>query len=493
MKGVAAILVFVLLAVFGTTLRVQSASARAPHADEAEQAYTFYRLYNTNEYKYNPNGPHGPVLYYWAYACQKAHDFLGFKKVSKVEIKTLRLYLLPVFLAMLGAFFCCLGKKYGAVCAVACAALWCFSGLSAIYSVYFVQECFFSLFVFLGVLFAYKFAEKPETKNAVLLGIFCGLSQSCKETFALVALAMLLPFLWVCCANKTLFTKPFFKNAAYAAISAMTVYVVFYSSFFTNFSGVADGLLSYMHFADKAESTAHSKEFLYYAKILLGDPKNRIFMGESAITILAVFGGITAFAKKDAFAKYCTVFAAVYFVLLSLIAYKTPWLLMSLAAFLCLLAGYFISALWNAKNKFARLLAPAAFVAAIFFQYRQAGFAAVRFANDPRNTFTYVHTLSDYKNFESLAKKILAVKPKASFEFFAQNSLWPIPYLLLENNALFTDTARKTDADVAVCDSDKLNAFIDKNAYQFDLFGLRENLILRVYIKKELYEKAVLK
>ncbi len=491
MKSVAAILVFVLLAVFGTTLRVQSASVRMPHADEAEQAYTFYKLYNTNEYKYNPNGPHGPVLYYWAYACQKAHDFLGLKKVSKVEIKNLRLYLLPVFLALLCAFYC-MRKKFGAVCVFTAAAFWCFSSLATIYSVYFVQEGFFSLFVFLGVLFAYKFAEKPEAKNAVLLGVFCGLSQCCKETFAIVVLAGIIPFLCVAYKNKILFTRAFFQNAIYAALSASAVYVVFYSSFFTNFSGVVDGVLSYMHFANKSESAKHSKEFLYYAKILFGNPQNRIFMGETAITILALFGAMAAFAKKDNLAKYLAEFSVLYFVLLSLIAYKTPWLLMSLMVFLCALAGYFVAALFNAKNKFVKALALLIFLAAICFQYRQACFSAIRFANDPRNAFTYVHTLSDYKNFESLAKKILATNPEASFEFFAQNSLWPIPYLLLENNAQFKSAPQKTDADVVVCDSGKLDAFIDKNAYQFDLFGLRENLILRVYTKKDLYEKAVL-
>lgn len=491
MKSVAAILVFVLLAVFGTTLRVQSASARTPHADEAEQAYTFYKLYNANEYKYNPNGPHGPVLYYWAYACQKAHDFLGLKKVSKVEIKTLRLYLLPIFLALLCTFYC-MRKKCGIVCVFTAATFWCFSSLATIYSVYFVQESFFSLFVFLSVLFAYKFAETPDAKNAVLLGVFCGLSQCCKETFAIVALAGIIPFLWAAMANKNLFTKAFFKNAIYATLSAAVVYIVFYSSFFTNFSGVADGVLSYIHFADKSESAAHSKEFLYYAKILFGNANSRIFMGETAIAILAVFGGISAFVKKDAFAKYCASFAAIYFVLLSLIAYKTPWLLMSLMVFLCVLAGYFVAALFSAKNKLVKALALVVFISALCFQYKQARFAAIRFANDPRNAFTYVHTLSDYKNFESLAKKILAAKPKASFEFFAQNSLWPIPYLLLENNAQFKSTPQKTDADIVVCDSDKLDSFIDKNAYQFDLFGLRENLILRVYTKKDLYEKAVL-
>ena len=47
-------------------MRESNISARVAHADEAEQASTFSDMLRGEKYKYNPNGPHGPSLYYYA-------------------------------------------------------------------------------------------------------------------------------------------------------------------------------------------------------------------------------------------------------------------------------------------------------------------------------------------------------------------------------------------------------------------------------------------
>ena len=50
----------------GFSARNANITLRATHADEAEQATTALNLRDTGKYEYNPNGPHGPTLYYWA-------------------------------------------------------------------------------------------------------------------------------------------------------------------------------------------------------------------------------------------------------------------------------------------------------------------------------------------------------------------------------------------------------------------------------------------
>jgi len=42
----------------GFSLRETNIANRAIHADESEQATTAMQLYDSGEYKYNPNGPH---------------------------------------------------------------------------------------------------------------------------------------------------------------------------------------------------------------------------------------------------------------------------------------------------------------------------------------------------------------------------------------------------------------------------------------------------
>ena len=73
--------------ILGFQLRIESSQLRLPHADESEQATTVQKLLDGNGYQYNPNGPHGPTLYYYTFA-KLSIDFTIL--IFKIDIKSFK-------------------------------------------------------------------------------------------------------------------------------------------------------------------------------------------------------------------------------------------------------------------------------------------------------------------------------------------------------------------------------------------------------------------
>lgn len=253
-------------------MREGNISGRVAHADEAEQASTFADMLRGRKYEYNPNGPHGPTLYYYAYACHRLPALKNFdmaqeanisinapaqSKGDGVSLDTLRKLLAPwlafIFLCyLLGSF----AGKAAAWWACACLAL---SGLSCIYAGYFVHEIIFAAAVFAAAQFLWAFFKNPSLGRAALAGAFAGLAQATKETsviafFALfissaAALAILPDF------RKNLFGLGPKKIAASFAVfcaAFFAVFCAFYSSFGSNPRGIVDAFLGVRHFAGES-------------------------------------------------------------------------------------------------------------------------------------------------------------------------------------------------------------------------------------------------
>ena len=217
-------------------------NARATHADESEQAATLLKLDQTGEYKYNPEGPHGPALYYWAEAAMK---YAG----AEIDIRSLRIAMLPVLGACLAAFFL-LDAPIGFAGARMAAAFFAITSTAQIYGAYFVHEILFALAVFLCALAVFKFAEKPTLAAAFAVGLFAGFAQTCKETsvIAFASFAAGAAAVWA----RDGFPKPncaSIKNApkflAVAAAGFALVFVPLYSSFGENPAGLLDAFKSY--------------------------------------------------------------------------------------------------------------------------------------------------------------------------------------------------------------------------------------------------------
>ena len=191
MKYVLSVVLFALSLWFGFDGINQNLQKRAIHADESEQATTFLKLYKDGEYKYNPYGPHGPTLYYWANWAEKS----SYKTSAKeIEIQHLRKLMLPMLIIAIIAILSVAGQI--GLCASLCSAsVFISTSLAQIYGTYFIQEIIFALSVFLTTLTSILFVRKQSVLNAILLGTSAAFAQASKETsviaFASIGLSLI--------------------------------------------------------------------------------------------------------------------------------------------------------------------------------------------------------------------------------------------------------------------------------------------------------------
>lgn len=316
LKKFAYIALFAAVIWWGLSIRLFNAQTRLPHADECEQATTFSKLLDEGTYKYNPNGPHGPTLYYYALACWQISDAFGHgaaymhdtsqaarRPSDNVDICALRICVLGVY-ALIFLVFVAMGKELGIAAAFSgFACLWV-SGLSCIYSVYFVQESIFAFSILLTALAAWRLAANPSARAAVFLGAAAGFAQATKETAPMSFLAMALSL--ACCALLEPRLKENLRGifsarrlsvlSGLALVGFAAIFCPFYSSFGENPSGMLDAFLSYGHFADKSQSAEHAQGALYYLKLLTLQKSEGVWFGE-----LPVFALFLASAAAAAF------------------------------------------------------------------------------------------------------------------------------------------------------------------------------------------------
>jgi len=515
------------IAAFGLILfasisaRLWTLELRSVHADEAEQAATFMKLYEGGEYSYNPQGPHGPALYYWSLLSEKLLRAAGLNPNcdetlngdAKPDIHSLRTGLALVFVlicAALASFY----RLYGAGTTLGAAFCFGASSLSIIYSGYYVHEIIFALWVFLLLNAVWLFINAPSARRALFAGVCAGMCQITKETSVLAFAALFLaaaPFAGFTSKNaaerfKELCGKRGNYLLAGAAAFAL-IFIIFYSSAGTHFKGVTDAFASYGHFFEKSAEAAHAKEFSYYFKLLFFEKSGGVIFGEGLITILAAIGLIFAFRSADERARYfkfAALFAAANLLILSIIPYKMPWLLLSPMLVICVLAGGGAAALLSVKKFWLRGIFAAALAGAALAQISLARKSAQVYHSDPRNPFISVHTVPDFKNLIERIQKCAQVseyKKDIPVCFYGGHSPWPLPWFLRDypNAGFWTPQNPPQSLDVfeiIICDPASAPALENilgakRTAWHISTYGLRPNLILTVYIKKELFEKSI--
>ncbi len=131
-------------------------------------------------------------------------------------------------------------------------------------------------------------------------------------------------------------------GALWLAIGAFVlIIVVYYSSLFTNWKGTTSDLIETLLIWQKTgtKGAGHEKPFFYWWW-LLRDYELPIF-------ILGILGIGLAAARRNAFTIFCFLWAAVLYLVQSIIAYKTPWLALNFILPLVLLAGFFLENLYR--------------------------------------------------------------------------------------------------------------------------------------------------
>ncbi len=477
-------------------LRLYQIDRRPLHADEAVQAYQTWQLLRGDGYTYDPADKHGPLLYYGAAAIAKisgwAPDALSAPRLRSVPL-----------LAGLGTLVLLLGAapRLGRTPVLIGAALLAAAPLAVIYDTYFVQEAWFCFLTWALFFATLRFLEKappaecagasraqarspirnPGVPAALLVGSLAGLMQTTKETsvlhFAALGVALLAVRMLRSSGDAVGGTRaPAGFHLLVAGLTAAAIYLVFYSAFFTRWTGLTDGLRTYFIYAARAAGSAHDQPWSYYLALLWPHSRGGVSWGEPLLLLASLGGVIAAFsARASATHRALAIFTLTLLLLYSVIPYKMPWLLLTPYIGLAMLAGLGAVQLGHWVPGTVGRYAPGLVgLALVFGGAWRAGPALGRYANDSRNPYVYQPTSADVRR---LVATVAALPVGEKIAVVSPDHAWPLPWYLRDRVATgyFTTTPANLAAyDLVLFDS-RLPAGPPVAA---TAFGLRPDILL---------------
>ena len=438
-----------LAALLALGLRSVQLDSRPMHNDEAVNAIKFRNLWEGPGYRYDPNEFHGPTLAYSTLVWEKltrAGNFAGFTE-SRLRSLTVLFGVGLVLLLVL------VSDGLGRNATVAAALLTAVSPVMVYYSRDYIHETLFVFFIFLALASGWRYCQTGKIAWILLAGAAAGLMQATKETFVFnVAAVMGALLLNECVPHRAPATAPV-KNLfcpahlVAAGLVWLAVAVLLFSSFFSNPSGLLDAAGTYLIWLQRARGASphvHGWGF-YWQRLLFFHESGGPIWSEALILVLAVWAGVTAFARRGApgansalvrfLVFYTGILAAIYTVL----PYKTPWSALGFWHGAILLAGAGAAALPAAlpgrRLKTAGVIVLVTGAAQLAFQAWQN---AVRYPADPRNPWAYAQTLPNLLELVDKVDAVAQASPDGAgvrMDVIAPDyDFWPLPWYLRRYN-----------------------------------------------------------
>ncbi len=500
-------LALLLIIAAALALRIPRLATRPLHNDEAVNAVKVSDLWQHGHYAYDPDEYHGPTLHY---ATLPALWLSGARNPDEVGDATLRVApvvfgigLILVLLLLVDG----LGRS---------ALLWAalFTAVSpamVFYSRYFIHEM---LLVFFGALVlgaGWRYTQTRSAVWALMAGAGAGLMFATKETFVLSLAAMGLAgvgTLWWTAPKgtgiRTILGVWNWKHALLAMVGAAAVWVLLFSSFFTNPAGLPDSIRTYLPWLKRAGGhSPHIHSWTFYLERLAWFHSGKgPYWSEGLILGLAVVGGVVALAGKPSPLRR---FLALYTLLLTgiycVISYKTPWCLLGFFQGMILLAGIGAAALVESCRRRWLKVGTTALLLALTGQLScQAWRASFVYAADRRNPYVYSQTAPDLVQLVQRVEALGKVAP-AGYETIIKvvapgSDYWPLPWYLrrFKNVGWYEKLPEEPYAPIVLVSS-KLDARLDdRSERRWIMAGitqLRPGKFLELYVELELWKKYV--
>ncbi|MGB9864279.1 MAG: flippase activity-associated protein Agl23 [Candidatus Saccharicenans sp.] len=444
---------FVLILAAGLCLRLYQLDLRPMHHDEANQAYKFGELLEKGEYRYDPADHHGPTLYYFSLPFAWLS---GQKTYASLTENTLRR--VTVFFGLLTVLFLLAAGKNLSNSEKLWASLFLALSPPLVYfNRFYIQE---SLLVAFGLLFVFcmwRFAQKPDYREATCLGISAGLLYATKETsviiFAAAAVALLSVWMWSWVKDRSSrksgspkkkldfsWVKKSLRPICLALIVFAGISFLFYSSFFKYPQGFPESFRAFSGYFKKAiQPSGHEHPFGYYFSLLLykkGGANSPVF-SEIPFLLLALYGLILSLLKmrrrfQENFRAYIALFSLLIALTFSAIRYKTPWnMLFSYAGFLILAAVGIVHLLGLIKIRQVKIILAGAL---LFWAGWQTYLVNFYFHSYPDNPYVYAQTSPDFMRLIARVEELSLVSEEGKNIFIRviapPEETWPLPWYL---------------------------------------------------------------
>ena len=424
------------------------------HHDEGVNGFFLTTLFRQGIYQYDPANYHGPTLYYFALAAAKTAQVLFGKNAA---LTTLTVRLVPILFGLATILLVLLMRPYiGAIGALAGALLLAISPGAVYMSRYFIHETLFTFFT-LGVIYAaLRFVETKDRFYLISGAVAAGLLFATKETAIIHALVLLIALLciWIYSAifpgrldpsgsDDRRRTAAGFRSEVnglvenpgganwillyllIALLIFVAVNVVFYSSFFTHWKGVADSVETFKYWT-KTGNKEHTKPMYAYVNWLRQEELGILFLGTVG-ALLAVVRG------RNRVALFCSLWGFGILAAYSLINYKTPWIAINFIVPLSIVSGYAIGTLWElSRDVLAKTFVELAVLLALTLGVWQMVALNFYHYDDDAYPYVYAHTNREFLGMIAEVDRVAKLSGTAGETNIAVMApeYWPLPWYL---------------------------------------------------------------
>jgi uncharacterized protein (TIGR03663 family) len=440
------IVIFLIAAV----LRLYDLNLVPLHHDEGVNGNFLVRLVREGAYQYDPANYHGPTLYYFASLIPWTVKLLfGSSARDAYGLTTFNLRLVTVLfgLGTIGLVFM-LRRRLGTVATLASGLLLAVSPGAVFLSRYFIHETLFVFFTLGFVVAGVKLYDERNPAYLIPAAASAALLFATKETafisVGVLIIALALTLLYMRFNRKAMhassvrrgresdglsdFIEEFgdptnvIFQLGLALIVFVALYILFYTSFFTNWKGFWDSLQTFALWKTTGQK-AHEHAAWMYVWWLVQIEAPLLFLG-------AIGAAIVVLKPKNSFALFSALWAFGLIAAYSLIRYKTPWLVLNFVAPLALIGGYAIQAIYSMDHGQLRFASAILVVAVGVATYQSIDLNFVNYDNDDEKyVYVYAHTTREMldlvKQVEQIANENSG--PTTGISIVSPD-YWPLPW-----------------------------------------------------------------
>lgn len=508
-----------LLAIAGALfLRTPDLSNRPLHNDEAVNATKLAALLEKGEYRYDPHEFHGPTLYYFSLPFLKFSDAKDATQITDAQLRLVTVAFEVGLILLLVLFRDGLGR--GAT--IWSALFLAVSPAMVFYSRYFIHEMLLVFFTLLTLAAGWRYARKPGVFWSVVTGLGLGLMFATKETFVLTLAAMgfalVATRIWnrwraaqsAATAAEIPYTKwsPTMPHLAVTIGAALVVWLLFFTSFFTNAAGLADSFKTYLSWVQRAGGASPHIQpwYFYFERLLWFHPAKSLPWTELLILVLALIGAAAGFCgncariTRPSLVRFLTFYTVALTAIYTIISYKTPWCALNFWLGMILLAGVGASALVKAcRHKLTQILMAGLIGAGVLHLAVQAWLLTREYPADLRNPYIYAQTSPHERKLVERVNAIASQAPEGFstvVKVISPESYWPLPWEFREFKHVGWYDELPTDpyAPIVLCAAKldaKLDDKSDKAYIMTGYYQLRPQVFLELYVERGLWEKFV--
>ncbi len=509
----------VLVLIIAALVRLYALELNPLHHDEGVNGFFLINLIDNGIYKYDPANYHGPTLYYFALLVTKVLRRFGF------GLSTYGIRLAPVLFGVATVWLViCLRRHLGLIGSLTGAALVALSPGAVYMSRYFIHE---SLFVFftLGIIVAsLKYYDTANPVYLLLASVSAALLFATKETAMISAgvllIALGLAFVYVRLrkdsnagmraenrkrqikrqarptqhadsaeADERFGDPSMVAMWSLAAIMLfVSVYILFYSSFFTYSQGFNDSLKTFEIWA-KTGKKEHVHEWYTYLTWLWRE--------EAALLALGAAGALLAvWHARARFAVFAALWAGGIIAAYSLIPYKTPWLTLNFIIPLAITGGYGVDLMYRraAEDREARTLVLAVLAAALIFGGYQMVQLNFRHYDDEQYVYPYAHTVREVLPLVDQVNRFAASTGMGNQLTISITSpdYWPLPWYLRDyKHAGYSGRIVVSDERLVIgseAQEFELQTLLGERYRRIDAYPLRSGVTLVLYARRDRLE-----